>query len=194
MYGPAFYRGILNLLLGVFLAGCVTCVTTVCVGAEEAAKTEPASRSSWTQFRGNAFATGFVKDKIGDELKELWKYEVDKGAFESTPIILDGICYAMDLDGVLHTLDLNTGELRWKKKTNAFSFAASPALTGDRLFVGDIDGLFYCFDLQGNEKWRFESQAEINSSASFYDGKVLFGSQDATLYCLDQTKRTNRLR
>ena len=33
--------------------------------------------------------------------------------------------------------------------------------------------------------WTFEANAEINSCANFYQENVLFGSQDATLYCLN---------
>ena len=141
---------------------------------------------SWTLFRGDEYATGVTSSCLPDEPKMLWKYEVKNGAFEATPVIKDGICYVPDLDGVLHAIQLSDGKSKWTKKTNAFAFAASPALKDDRIFVGDIDGLFYCYNLAGEEQWKFETQAEINSSACFYDGKVLFGSQDATLYCVDQ--------
>lgn len=141
---------------------------------------------NWTLFRGNAFATGEAKSCLPKNLTQLWKYEVPNGAFEATPVIVDGTCYIPDLDGFWHAINLNDGKVKSKKKTGAFAFAASPAFNDGRLFVGDIDGFFYCYDLNGNEIWKFEAMAEINSSASFYDGKVLFGSQDATLYCLNQ--------
>ncbi|MGD9646336.1 MAG: PQQ-binding-like beta-propeller repeat protein, partial [Pirellulales bacterium] len=47
-------------------------------------------------------------------------------------------------------------------------------------------GRFYCLDAQNGElKWGFSSQAEIDSSANFWRDRVIFGSQDATLYCLN---------
>lgn len=146
------------------------------------------AKSEWTLFRGNAFATGESKSCLPDRLELLWKYEVKDGAFEATPVIVDGVCYLPDLDGTLHALDLQNGKPKWTKKTGAFAFAASPAYRDGLLYVGDIDGIFYCFDLDGNAKWKFTPEdggAEISSSANFYEGNVLYGSQDARLYCLD---------
>ena len=80
------------------------------------------------------------------------------------------------------------GQRPGPRKPGAFSFAASPAYRDQRLYVGDIDGIFYCFDLSGKEQWRFEPEdggIEINSAATFYKGNVLYGSQDAHLYCLN---------
>ena len=154
--------------------------------AAKAGLKEKLAAKSWTQFRGDAFATGVAESKLSDDLKLLWKYEVDGGAFESTPVVLDGTCYVPDLDGYWHAIGLADGNLKWKKKTKAFAFAASPAFRDGKLFVGDIDGYFYCYSLDGEEEWKFETGAEINSSATFYGDNVLFGSQDATLYCLDR--------
>ena len=141
---------------------------------------------SWKLFRGNEFATGEAKSCLPDKLDLLWKYEIKGGAFEATPAIIDGVCYVPDLDGFWHAINLTDGKEKWKKKTDAFAFAASPAFKDDRLYVGDIDGFFYCYDLTGKEIWKFEAGAEISSSATFYKDKVLFGCQDARLYCLDR--------
>ena len=144
------------------------------------------STGVWSHFRANPLATGTVETDLPEKLDVLWKYKVKGGAFETTPVIVEGIAFVPDLDGFWHAIDVRTGELKWKKKTNAFAFAAAPAFKEGRMFLGDIDGFFYCYDMEGKQLWKFESNAEINSSASFYDGKVLFGSQDATLYCLDE--------
>jgi len=165
----------------------VACATSLmpALRNELFAASEVAQQDSWTIFRGNTFATGEAKSCLSTDLTILWQYEVENGAFEATPVIVDSVCFIPDLDGVWHALNLNDGTLKWKKKTEAFGFVASPAFKDGRLYVGDLDGIFYCYDLDGNEKWKFEAQAEISSSANFYEGKVLFGSQDATLYCLD---------
>ncbi len=145
--------------------------------------------NSWRLFRGDSSSTGVAKSPLPDELDVVWKVTVEDGGFEATPAIINETCYIGDLDGTLYAIDLNTGNLRWKKKTASFGFAASPALTKDRMYLGDIDGKFYCFDMQGEVKWEFEAGAEINSSANFLLRDqvlhVLFGSQDATLYCLN---------
>ena len=45
---------------------------------------------------------------------------------------------------------------------------------------------------EGKLLWSFQANQEINSRAKFYKDKVLFGSQDATLYCLDAIRKTGR--
>lgn len=143
-------------------------------------------KTQWAYFRGDENASGVSKSCLPDELDILWKYKVKDGAFTATPVVVGGVCYVPDLDGVWHAMDLSTGEKKWTKKTEAFSFAASPAYRNGRLFVGDIDGIFYCYDLDGNEQWRFTAEAEISSSATFFGDNVLFASQDAKLYCVNQ--------
>lgn len=150
-------------------------VWSTCLRAEE----------GWPLFRGNKLSTGVASSSLPDTLQILWDFKVKDGAFEATPAIVDGICYIADLDGTIYALSLADGEVLWSKKTGSFGFAASPAIHNGLLYIGDIDGIFYCYDLQGNERWKFEAGAEISSSANFYQDAVLFGSQDATLYCLD---------
>ena len=151
----------------------------------------PTAEATWTSFRGDPLATGQAKSVLPNQLDLLWKYEVKNGAFEATPVVVDGVCYIPDLDGTLHAIGLDSGKKKWTKKTGAFSFAASPAFKDGRMYVGDIDGIFHCYDLDGNEIWKYEPDeggVEINSSATFYKGNVLYGSQDATLYCLSADK------
>ena len=148
---------------------------------------------NWTYFRGHALASGQSQTELSPELELLWKYQVKNGAFEATPLIIEGVCYAPDLDGAIHAVNLADGSTAWTKKTNAFSFAASPAFRDGKLYLGDIDGKFYCFDLTGKELWSFEPKdggVEISAASTFYQDKVLYGSQDANLYCLDGTKGT----
>ena len=45
---------------------------------------------------------------------------------------------------------------------------------------------FYCIDAAtGKKLWDFQTDGEIDSSANFHAGHVLFGSQDSFLYCLN---------
>ena len=141
--------------------------------------------NSWQLFRGNSQSTGVAISRLPQELKVLWKFRVENGAFDGTAAIADGAVYIGDLDGKLFALDLKSGNQRWELTTE-IGFATSPAIRDGRLYIGDIDGKFYCVDAgQGEIEWTFETEAEINSSANFYQDKVLVGSQDATLYCLN---------
>jgi len=149
--------------------------------------------TNWTLFRGDAKASGVAKGELPGKLELLWEFEVKKGAFENTPVIIDGIAYVADLDGHLFALKLADGEKIWEWQEETENpniappgYAASPALKDGLLYIGDFDGNFRCFDAAtGKPKWSFSAEATIDSSANFYKDRVIFGSQDATLYCLD---------
>ena len=149
------------------------------------------STEDWTFFRGDALSTGVARTKLPNDLEELevlWTHKVKNGAFESTPTITGGktkTVYIGDLDGHLFALDLESGKELWKYKVE-IGFITAPVVKDGRIFIGDLDGYFYCFSTDGKLLWKHETMAEINSSANFYKDKVIFGSQDTKLYCLDQ--------
>jgi outer membrane protein assembly factor BamB len=158
--------------------------------ADATAPSDVASRRSppadWPLFRGNAQSTGVASGDLPEQLDIVWRYRVDKGAFEGTPAIVGDTVYIGDLDGKVYALSLDKGELRWEFTAEDSGFLASPSVHDGRLFIGDYNGFFFCLDAKSGKKlWMFETEAEINSSANFYQGNVLVGSQDASLYCLD---------
>ena len=139
----------------------------------------------WTMFRGDTLGTGFSKSKLPEKLELLWTFKVPKGAFESTAAIVDGVVYISDLDGKVYAFGFEERQKGNGSSKSTVGFSASPSVRNGLLFVGDYDGTFYCLDLEGKLKWKHVTEAEINSSANFFKDNVLFGSQDATLYCLD---------
>lgn len=144
----------------------------------------------WRVFRGDSGSTGVAKSSLPNDLEVLWQYKVPNGAFDGTAVIvkskMDGreTVYVGDMDGVLHALDLESGEKKWEKKTT-IGFSSSAAYRDGLIYIGDLDGYLYCIDEAGNEKWKFETLGEINSSANFYNGHVLIGSQDSNIYLVD---------
>jgi outer membrane protein assembly factor BamB len=169
---------------------------------------------AWDLYRGNAQATGVAKGDLPDKPELLWKFSIEKGGFQSTAAIIGGAVYIGGGDGKFYALNLADGKLLWSFDA-VLGFAASPAVRNGRIYIGDMDGNFYCLDARKGEKiWAFQTVGEIDSSANFYakpsstgsDSKnngiaelpspppplpmgegsfVLFGSQDAMLYCLD---------
>ncbi len=138
----------------------------------------------WPLFRGNPRSTGVATTTLPENLVELWKFEVTDGSFESTAAIVNGVVYLGDFNGQLFALDLQTGEKKWQTPLG-IGFSASPAVNEGRIFIGDLDGIFYCIDQDGKKRWEFNAESEIDSCANFYKDKVLFGSQDSKLYCLN---------
>ena len=159
----------------------------------EAAPTTAASRSGtpWLTFRGNTQSTGVARDSLPEELDVIWKYEINGGAFEGTAAIAPDkddpdrvVVYIGDLDGRLLALNFETGKMIWEY-TAPIGFVSGVAYREGLIYVGDIDGVFHCVNSRGEKVWTHQTEAEINSSANFYQDNVLFGSQDVFLYSLD---------
>ncbi len=115
----------------------------------------------------------------------LWQFSVEKGAFEATPLIVDGVVYIPDMDGEIYALKLATGELLWKVETES-GYLASAAHHNGVLIVGDYDGLIRALRAtDGHELWQYQTNAQIDSGANFYESLVLMTSEDGSLYALD---------
>jgi outer membrane protein assembly factor BamB len=139
----------------------------------------------WPMFRGNSLGTGVATTALPDRLEQIWAFEVEKGSFESTAAVVNGVVYIGDLDGRFYALDLRTGKEIWRYTIEG-GFPGSAAVRDGRVYIGDYDGRLHCLDVNGGKLiWSFEAQGEINASPNFHKQHVLFGSQDATLYCLD---------
>ncbi len=149
-------------------------------------------KPDWPMFRGDREGTGVARSGLPDQLETLWEFKVPRGGFEGSPIVVknqsDGkpTVYIGDMDGVLFSIDLQTGKKNWEYDIG-LGFSASPAYHDGKIFIGDIDGYFWCFDEQGKKLWSFESGAEITGAANFFKDSVVFGSQDAKLYRLKQS-------
>ena len=187
-------EGLMAILLAVsLLTGCVERVgqssavsATVSQIADKPAQKadKTVSTKNWPLARGNGMGQGVAEGELPEKLDGVWKMPVEKGAFEATPVIQDGVIYIGDMDGKVYALNLANGKEVWSRKFES-GFIASPAIRGGLLYLGDMDGKFYALDIKTSEpKWTFTAGAEIDNGANFWKENVLFGSQDASLYCL----------
>jgi len=141
----------------------------------------------WPVFRGNLQATGWLPKVTLGPLRERWRFALEKGQFESSPVIAGGLVFAASSGGELVAVGLESGTLVWRARAEG-AFTASPSVFGGRVFIGDDTGLFYCWHARKGELlWKFSAEGPIDSPASFWEGNVLFGSQDGNLYCLEAT-------
>src|SRR5262245_7396835 len=88
------------------------------------------SATQWPLGRGNALADGVAKTKLPQKPEVVWKVTIDKGAFDGTPVIADGVVYLGDMDGVVYAWKLADGTEIWTRKFES-GFIASPSLRGD---------------------------------------------------------------
>jgi outer membrane protein assembly factor BamB len=64
-----------------------------------------------------------------------------------------------------------------------------PVVAGDKLFVARVDaGQIWCLHAtNGKSIWNFIAGSRIDSSPTYHDGRLLFGSADGWVYCLRAT-------
>ena len=153
---------------------------------------EEAAAEAWTMFRGGLAGTGRSAARIGLPLAERWHRQLEKTAFEATPVVAGGRIFVGDLDGTFHCLDLADGKTHWSFKTDV-GFSSAAAVSTDPaaplVVVGDAAGMVRAFDtITGAVRWTHESGGEVSGGPTLLptaDGlRVLVGSQDATLVCL----------
>jgi len=73
---------------------------------------------------------------------------------------------------------------RWEVKVGRR--ASAPVVAAGRLFAADVDGHAVCaVDVaDGEVVWRFLAEGRVDSPPTYYQGVVLFGSRDGSVYCL----------
>ena len=143
--------------------------------------------------RGCPEATGRSTTTFRLPLAEKWHRGFEKTAFGAVPVIADGTIYLGDLDGTFHAFNLATGATKWTFKAEAAGFpsAAAVSLTPAQplVVVGDDTGVVRAFDREkGAVAWEYETEGEISGGPTILadaGGRVLVGSQDASLSCLN---------
>ena len=152
-----------------------------------------APADAWPMARGCPAGTGRSATTLRLPLAEKWHRGLEKTAFGAVPTIADGTIYLGDLDGTFHALDLATGATKWTFKAEAAGFPSAAAVSlapaQQLVVVGDDTGIVRAFDrATGTLAWEYETEGEISGGptilASADGGRVLVGSQDASLSCL----------
>jgi len=173
------------LLLAILL---LPCLPPPAATADEAARGD-----AWPMARGCPEGTGRSATTLRLPLTEKWHRSLEKTAFGAVPVIADGTIYLGDLDGTFHALDLATGATTWTFKAEAAGFPSAAAVSlvpaAPLVVVGDDTGVVRAFDrATGKLAWEYETEGEISGGPTILagddGGRVLIGSQDASLSCL----------
>jgi len=139
---------------------------------------------NWPMFRGDPGLSGLARQALAAPLHVAWSEQI--GPVESTAAMVDGVVYCATMKGKLLALDLATGKPRWTFSSKN-SISASPAVVSGTLYIGDEGGVFYALRAStGKLLFKFPTEDKIVSSATPAPGnRILFGSWDGHLYCLD---------
>ena len=154
-------------------------IPAVCPVLAEA-HAEEAAAEAWPMFRGVVAGTGRSAARISLPLAERWHRQLEKTAFEATPVVADGRIFVGDLDGTFHCLDLADGKTNWSFKTDV-GFPAAAAVSTDAdvplVVVGDAAGMVRAFDVASGEiRWTHETGGEVSGGPPQASG---YGSLEA---------------
>jgi outer membrane protein assembly factor BamB len=158
-----------------------------------AAADDAAPADAWPMARGCPSGTGRSATTLRLPLQEKWHRSLEKTAFGAVPAIAGGTIFLGDLDGTFHAFDLATGATKWTFKAEAAGFSSAAAVSlipaQPLVVVGDDTGIVRAFDrLTGKVIWEYETEGEISGGPTILagadGGRVLIGSQDASLSCL----------
>lgn len=187
---PPLPRLVRAALLLAFLGAATPPACPPAAAAGDSAAVDEAPADAWPMFRGVLAGTGRSAARFRLPLAERWHRQLDKTAFDATPVIMGGRIFVGDLDGTFHCLALDDGRTLWTFKTDV-GFPAAAAVSGDPavVVVGDAAGMIRAFDAaDGSLLWTHETGAEISGGPTLLPAeggaRVLVGSQDATLVCL----------
>ena len=123
--------------------------------------------------------------KLSSSGQKYWSIYV--GSVIGNPALgSDGTIYFGSGDRNIWAVTSN-GITRWRY-TTPMPVHASPLVTDTAVFIGDRNGTFYRFYLDGSVAWKYHTNGEIwGGSALTRDGRIVFGSLDTYLYCLNST-------
>jgi len=73
---------------------------------------------------------------------------------------------------------------RWEAKVG--TRASAPVIAAGMVFAADVDGHAVCAISAADGKivWRFVAEGRVDSPPTYYQGVLLFGSRDGSVYCL----------
>jgi len=136
---------------------------------------------------------------IGSQ-KVSWQFETG-GIIRSGAEIADGAVFFASDDGFLYALEAESGTEIWRFDLGSSDMArllpatdppyeydylhSSPVYHGGTVYVGSANGTLYAIAREtGQERWRFETEGKIRSTAVLDGGTVYFGSWDGHVYAV----------
>ncbi len=147
----------------------------------------PASKATWPIFRGDRQLTGYVKS-IPEKPKAVWHFRA-KELVDAGPVISNNKIYLGDTEGTFYCLELTTGKPVWQKKISD-GISATALLVDGVCYVGSQSGAFSALSMaDGKLLWSYKCEGQISGSANYFmehgQPRIIFGSYDFKLYCLD---------
>jgi outer membrane protein assembly factor BamB len=162
--------------------------------AAEPATTQAAPAQAWA-FHGGGPLLGQAPDLGPPPMKLRWTYRGDEegdAAIEGAATIARGTVYVADAKGLVHAIDLASGERRWTYPGPIDGFATTPLICGDRVIVGDLAGTVHAVATRdGSKLWTVDTRSPIRASgnAAAADAmNVVIANDSGKVLCLSAAK------
>jgi outer membrane protein assembly factor BamB len=109
----------------------------------------------WPTYQADNFRTSTTDVTVPAKISRHWTVEPESGGRLTAPIVVGGVVFVGDDNGVVRALDSADGELKWKRYAGGAVFFP-PAFWQGRVYVGSADGHVYAFEATtGRPLWKF---------------------------------------
>jgi len=115
--------------------------------------------------------------------RELWRFRT-QGPIAFIPLLYKNRLFFGSFDYCFYCLDPETGELLWKIKTGQ-EVIFNAVAQDERIYFASFDCYLYCCGLNGRILWRTRIPKQPNTILVLAEGKLITGSRDYNVYCLD---------
>jgi eukaryotic-like serine/threonine-protein kinase len=131
---------------------------------------------------------------MGEKVAYPWRFDY----YHSSPVLYENKIIVGGDDGYVYNLEQRNGKLNWKFKARGLVRSTAAVFKG-MILIGDTEGILYALDEKtGKEKWIFGVRGATMNLEEFgfdrkailaapvvHQNKIIFGSRDGFLYCLD---------
>lgn len=142
----------------------------------------PISAADWDSFAGGVDHNAY-REENSDFVTNLWTFAMGSPIHSSPAVYKDHIYFVSD-DGILKSIDMQTGEEEWDLDLDSPT-NSSPIVNSNRLYIGCEDGLKAVNINNHDIVWEYKCD-NVESTPFFYEDVVYFGSDDGHLYGLDK--------
>ncbi len=149
------------------------------------------SESDWPMLQHDVRHSGYtpvalVSPDYDGTLNIKWKVGLgERIEIEMQPIVAYDRVYIGVMNGKLHAVDEETGEIEWTYQAGG-AISHTPAAGEGKVFFGTEDHKIYALSAEtGEEVWTYETGGPVLSSPIVHDQTVYIGSFDHHLYALN---------
>jgi uncharacterized repeat protein (TIGR01451 family) len=149
------------------------------------------SESDWPMLQHDVKHSGytpitFVPRDYDGTLNVKWKVGLgERIEVEMQPIVAYGRVYIGVMNGKLHAIDEESGEIEWTYQAGG-AISHTPGAGEGKIFFGTEDHKIYALNAEtGTKVWTYETDGPVLSSPVVHDQTVYIGSFDHYLYALN---------